>query len=507
MNQPIAIFPGNESQGIFSGSVVVDYNNTSGFFPDQDNGVVAIYSLNSPNDQSQDLAISYDNGYTFEKYEGNPVLTVGSTQFRDPKVIWHEPTQKWVMAIAYAQEFAVGYFTSANLIDWTAVSNFSYHGLLGLQWECPNMVEIPMEGTDELIWVLLLSVNPGAPLGGSITQFYPGSFNGTHFEAVDSAARIADFGKDNYAGQFFYGIPSDEPQVSIAWASNWQYAQTVPTGPQEGFRSAMSIPRRNYLKNTTRIGYVFVSEPYDLSPVLIEEPLASDDDLGNGTLLVPFTDLQSKAVYFELNITDIPAPDNTSSTSATANFTFLSSVSGESLSGGYYLYGDTPFFLNRGRLEGFENPFFTDKFSTNVLYNSDTASFSMSAVLDRAIFEVFLQGGEQSATISVFPEEPLDFLELRTADLPEGVTVSTTVWGLSGVWDENTDASGNVVGNITIGGDDQAIDEGKYDDTEAADDEETADDDTEAAQDDGAGADNGEDLPAENNTPGAPDDS
>lgn len=136
--------------------------------------------------------------------------------------------------LAYSQEFTVGIFTSPNLIDWTHESNFSYHGLLGQQWECPNLVEVPINGTDETAYLLQISINPGAPLGGSIAQYYPGTFNGTHFEAFDSVARIADFGKDNYAGQFFYGTPPGEDAVSIAWASNWQYTQIVPTGPREG---------------------------------------------------------------------------------------------------------------------------------------------------------------------------------------------------------------------------------------------------------------------------------
>lgn len=116
-----------------------------------------------------------------------------SSQFRDPKVIWYE--DHWVMVLAYAQEFAIGFFTSPNLKEWTATSNFSYHGLLGLQYECPNLVEMPVKGTDETMWVLQISINPGAPLGGSIAEYFPGSFNGTHFEAVDGVARIADFGK------------------------------------------------------------------------------------------------------------------------------------------------------------------------------------------------------------------------------------------------------------------------------------------------------------------------
>ena len=265
INQKIAIFPDVQGDGIFTGSAVIDVNNTSGFFPNQTNGVVAVYTLNTATEQSQEIAYSTDGGYTFTKYAQNPVININSSQFRDPKVIWYAETSSWVMVVSYAQDYVIGIYTSPNLKSWTHASNFSHHGLLGLQFECPNMVSIPMEGSDQLMYVMLVSINPGAPLGGSITQYFPGSFNGTHFKAVDHAARIADFGKDNYAGQFVYGTPDGTAPISIAWASNWQYSQVAPTGQLEDWRSSMSLPRVNYLRNITRIGYTLHSAPYDLS--------------------------------------------------------------------------------------------------------------------------------------------------------------------------------------------------------------------------------------------------
>jgi beta-fructofuranosidase len=202
INQPIALFPGSPTEGIFSGSAVVDANNTSGFFPNQTNGVVAIYTLNTPERQTQDIAYSFDNGYTFSKYKNNPVIDSNSNQFRDPKVFWYAPTERWVMVVAYSVDFEIGIFSSPNLIDWTAESNFTSHGLLGLQYECPNLIELPVNGSDTYtMWLLLISINPGAPLGGSISEYFPGTFNGTHFEAIDGATRFTDFAKD---GQCYY---------------------------------------------------------------------------------------------------------------------------------------------------------------------------------------------------------------------------------------------------------------------------------------------------------------
>lgn len=437
-NQPIALFPDNRGDGVFSGSVVTDPNNTSGFFPNTTNGVVAMYTYNTVLEQDQRLAYSFDNGYTFTNYEGNPVLRENSTQFRDPKVFWHAPTNKWVQAISFSQDFVIAFYTSPDLKTWELASNFTNHGLLGLQYEVPIISEIPFrninpDGTTEHVecmWVLLLSINPGAPLGGSITQFFPGHFNGTHFEAVDDAARIADFGKDNYAGGFFYGTPAGEDLVSIAWASNWQYSQVVPTGELENFRSVMSLPRVNFLTNITRTGYALASRPYDLTPVLDRE-LAASDELANNSLFANYSSMGSGAVYFQINVTGIPSANTT----GTANFTFESSVSGESVRGGFFFGGDVPFWLDRGDVRGFENPFFTDKFSTNNLLSNN--QWTVEGVIDRTILEVFLDHGEQSATITFFPEQRLDTLLISTGGLNPGVEVSARIWSLESGWINN----------------------------------------------------------------------
>ncbi|KAH7166577.1 glycosyl hydrolase [Dactylonectria macrodidyma] len=431
-NQPIALFPPEDDVHIFSGSAVVDVNNTSGFFPDQDDGVVAIYTLASPTLQTQAIAYSRDGGYTFTPYKENPVINSTSSQFRDPKVIRYDDS--WVMVVAYPHDFAIGIFTSPDLKEWTARSNFSHHGLLGLQYECPNMIPIPYVAEDgerqDDVWLMAISINPGAPLGGSITEYIPGTFNGTHFEAVDAAARIADFGKDNYAGQWFYGLPDDEYPVSIAWASNWQYTSVVPTG-NEGWRSAMSLPRENYLTKAKRVGWKLVSKPYDLSPIIGRE-LASNDSFGNGTLTVDYSDVDSQALYWEANVTGIP--DSGISATATMNFTFLSPQTGDYINGGYYFGGDSPFFLNRGGARGFDNVFFTDKMSTNSLPTAD-GSWSFSGVIDRSILEVFINGGVDSATNTFFTTQPLSLMVLSTVDLPEDVKVSVKVHALKSVWE------------------------------------------------------------------------
>ncbi|KAJ4339186.1 Invertase [Didymella glomerata] len=457
-NQQIAIFPGAADEGVFSGSAVIDSNNTSGMFGNQTNGVVAIYTINTPKRQTQDIAFSYDGGYTFEKYKNNPVLEPGGThptQFRDPKVIWHAPTESWVMVVAYPIDFVVGFFTSQNLMDWTPASNFSRYGLSGLQYECPNFVEIRVEnatsGQPESRWAMVISINPGAPLGGSITQYLLGDFNGTHFTPDDALTRLTDFAKDNYAGQFFYGIPSDQDQISMAWASNWQYTNVVPTAGQqvgEGFRSAMTVPRGHYLKDLPRQGLTMVHYPIGLGAV-IESELASNSSLGNGTVLVDYSQVESGALYFEANITGL----SSDALDGTLNFTFLSSVSGESVSGGLVLPPDSQVWLNRGKTYGFENPFFTDKFSYGALYNPNgDGAFRLSGIIDRSIIEIFLNGGEAAATSVFFPDRPLDTMILKTAGLNETVTASVAVWSLKATWLDQANSNDTVYGNITTGG-------------------------------------------------------
>ncbi|RBQ79535.1 hypothetical protein FVER53590_11933 [Fusarium verticillioides] len=446
VNQPIALFPPEKDTYVFSGSAVVDVNNTSGFFPDQDNGVVAIYTLSSPTVQDQAIAYSRDGGYTFTPYAKNPVINSTSTQFRDPKVIRYDDS--WIMVVAYPQDFKIGIFESENLKDWTPTSNFSHHGLLGLQYECPNMIPMPYVDEDgkkqDDMWLMAISINPGAPLGGSITEYFPGTFNGTHFEAVDAAARIADFGKDNYAGQWFYGLSEDEYPVSIAWASNWQYTSVVPTG-DEGWRSAMSLPRENYLTKAKRVGWKLVSKPYDLSPVLGRE-LASNSSFGNGTLIVDYSDVESNAIYWEVNITGIP--DSGIPSTSSMNWTFSSPITNEAIKSGYYLGGDPVFFLDRGGVKGFDNIFYTDKTSLGSLA-TENGTWSLSGVIDRSIYEAFLNGGVDSVTNTFFSTEPLTLMIFSATDLPEDVKVSVKVHALESAWKEMENDNGLVAGNRT----------------------------------------------------------
>jgi beta-fructofuranosidase len=444
-NQPIALFPPNNETFVYSGSAVIDSNNTSGYFTNQTNGVVAIYTLATSTLQTQNIAFSKDGGYSFEPYEANPVIDIGSAQFRDPQVFWHAQTQKWVMVTVYAAEFAVGIYTSPNLTNWTHASNFSRHGFLGTQYECPNLVEMPVEGGDgesETMWLMFLSINPGAPLGGSVSQYFPGSFNGTHFTAVDPVARLSNFAKDNYAGQFFSGIAGTEKRLSVDWASNWQYTNDVPTA-KEGWRSSMTVFRQNYLKQLPGVGWTLVSTPYNISSQFSQQ-LASNSSLGNGTILLDYSSVSSGALYFEANVTGL----NSTTLSGYLNLTFSSSITGENVKAGTVI-GGAAWASRRNTNWGADQPFFTDKFSTNGVYGGN-GTWSISGVLDRTILELFVNGGEQSGTVTFFPDYPLDTLRIGAGGVAKGANVSVAVWGLKDAWASEADEDGFVLGNTTM---------------------------------------------------------
>ena len=231
---PVAIAP--DALGtIFSGSAVVDFDNTAGFGA---GAIIAIYTQNSDR-QVQSIAYSTDNGRTFTKYENNPVLTSEARDFRDPKVFWYESTKRWIMVLAVGQEMQI--FSSPNLKDWTFESRFGEgQGAHGGVWECPDLFELPVEGTNDKKWVLLCNLNPGGPFGGSATQYFVGSFNGKEFvNESPSKTKWMDWGKDHYATVTWSDAP-DNRRIAIAWMSNWQYANDVPTSQ---YRSPNSVPR------------------------------------------------------------------------------------------------------------------------------------------------------------------------------------------------------------------------------------------------------------------------
>ena len=225
---------------VFSGSVVVDEKNTAGFGA---GAVVAFYTSALPTPwgdvQAQSMAYSLDDGKTFVKFAHNPILTSGKRDFRDPKVFWYEPGKHWVMVLAGGQEMDI--YSSMNLRDWKHESSFGImQGAHGGVWECPDLFELPVEGSKEKKWVLVCNINPGGPFGGSATQYFVGSFDGKVFvNESPVGVKWMDYGKDHYAAVTFSHAP-DGRTVLLAWMSNWQYQAALPTLQ---YRGANTIAR------------------------------------------------------------------------------------------------------------------------------------------------------------------------------------------------------------------------------------------------------------------------
>ena len=221
---------------VFSGSAVVDMENTSGFGK---GAVIALYT-SAGESQTQSLVYSTDNGKTFHKFEGNPVITSNVPDFRDPHMFWNEDVKKWNMILAAGQHMEI--YSSDNLKDWKYESSFGEkYGNHGGVWECPDLMKMKVRGTDKEKWMLICNINPGGPFGGSATQYFVGDFDGHKFtcDSKPEVTKWMDYGKDHYATVTFDNAPEGR-RVAIAWMSNWQYANQVPT---QQYRSGNSIPR------------------------------------------------------------------------------------------------------------------------------------------------------------------------------------------------------------------------------------------------------------------------
>lgn len=300
--------PEDERVSIYSGSIVWDCNNTAGFGVPGEQPLVAIYTgckRVSAGGQAQELAYSTDRGRTWTKYAGNPVLDLGLRDFRDPKVFWHAPSARWVMAVVRPGDHQVSFYGSDNLRTWQHLSDFGPAGEVGGIWECPDLMEFPMEQGTQSRWVLKVDTFAGHP-GGTGAQVFVGHFDGTCFcaEEVHEGALWVDHGCDFYAALSWSNLPSTQASpVWIGWMNNHGYAAKTPTAP---WRGAMSVPRELFLRNTahgTRLG----QRPWPGLAALRGEACAMpqctlrDDTLA---LALPWEDCSCLEVQWDIEVSD-----------------------------------------------------------------------------------------------------------------------------------------------------------------------------------------------------------
>lgn len=399
-HQPVALFP--DSLGyIFSGSAVVDANNTSGFGKDGKVPLVAIFTHHDPagekegrNDyQVQSLAYSLDNGNTWTKYDDNPVLkNPGIKDFRDPKVFWHNETNQWIMALAVLDR--ISFYSSPNLKDWTMESDFGKEvGAHGGVWECPDL--FPLDYNGETIWVLLVSINPGGPNGGSATQYFTGRFDGKTFTPFQTDTRWLDYGPDNYAGVTWSN--TGKRKIFLGWMGNWQYAQVVPT---EKWRSAMTVPRDLAIE---KLGdkYLVRSIPSPELDVLSSSSMKLENINGNNFDLTEKTGKLKGPARLSLQGAEL------------GEFTItLANESGQRVMIGYDA-GAKQYFIDRresGNID-FEKGFAARHIAPRV---SNKQDMDITLVIDVSSVELFADNGLTAMTQVFFPDSPFSTISIQS---------------------------------------------------------------------------------------------
>ena len=351
---------------IFSGSCVVDKNNTAGFGKD---AIIAFYT-SAAESQTQSMAYSTDGGRTFTKYDKNPVVTFNAPDFRDPKVFWYEGTNRWIMMLAVGQEMQI--WSSANLKDWNKESSFgSEYGCHGGVWECPDMLKIGDK------WVLICNINPGGPFGGSATQYFVGDFDGKKFtcESMPKVTKWLDYGKDHYATVSFSNAPDGRITV-LAWMSNWQYANQVPT---KQFRSANSIARDLGLFKDGEETYVSVTPSKEM-------------------LAVRGAKIKKPSATCEI-IVDVKG---------TMELT-LSNAKGEQVVMNYDAQKQT-FAMDRTKSG---DSSFSEAFSATTVAPTHGNMKQLRIFIDNCSIEAFASDGKMAMTNLVFPNEPYNNIKVK----------------------------------------------------------------------------------------------
>lgn len=431
-NLPIALYP--DSLGyIFSGSAVVDRNNTSGFGTSDKIPLVAIYALHNPaiersgsnTFENQAIAYSLDKGRTWIKYPGNPVLkNPGIRDFRDPKVFWHRESGKWIMILAVHDR--VHLYSSPDLKNWTFESEFGKEtGAHGGVWECPDLFPLNVKGKDQIKWVMLVSINPGGPNGGSATQYFTGDFDGHNFVADDTLEKWVDYGPDNYAGVTWSDIPeTDGRRLFLGWMSNWNYAAVVPSST---WRSAMTGPRDlSLIKNKDQ--YMLISKPVkELEALRIASKSTGfqlDENSKEEELLDDSFDLSKCELVFEFNFGD-SFPDTLKM--------LLGNKTGENLIVGLSFITNE-FYIDR-RESG--NTSFSKSFPgiATAPYQPGK-TLKIRILLDATSSELFADDGKLVMTGLFFPSSGYSNLRIFSKG-GSWLTGSCKFYELEGIWQKN----------------------------------------------------------------------
>ena len=390
---PVIVRP--DSLGaVFSGSAVLDAEGSAGF---GDNALVAMYT-SAGRLQRQSIAYSLDRGLNYTKYEGNPVITdLDSPDFRDPKMMKYGDS--WVVSVAAGD--VIAFYGSKDLKDWTKLSEFGRGiGSHAAVWECPDLIRFEYEGQTK--WVLLVSINPGGPNGGSVTQYFIGDFDGKEFRADPLPYPLwIDEGTDNYAGVTFAN--TGDRKIFLGWMSNWFYSQETPF---ENFRNAMTIPRDLSLRHNGKHLFLASSpSPEVLAARCDEKRLALPDVIArpesispviednNGAYVIEFTAVPVKGKKMELQLR------NTKGEKMVFRFDFRA--------------GKLSLDRSNSGIVDFEPRFSNDNIVTDIVPRKE---YFVQLFVDRHSTELFINDGDVSFTNTMFPTEVYDILDFIPLD-------------------------------------------------------------------------------------------
>lgn len=418
-HKPIAIYP--DSLGtIFSGSAVVDKNNTSGFGKKTQAPLVAIFTQHDvagekagrKNFQNQSIAYSNDDGNTWVKYPQNPVLkNPGIADFRDPKVMWYEPQKKWVMTLATKDH--ITFYSSPDLKTWSKESEFGKEiGAHGGVWECPDL--FPLDDNGKKVWVLIVNLNPGAPNKGSGTQYFVGDFDGKTFTANQTKTRWLDYGPDNYAGVTWSG--TGDRKILIGWMSNWLYANLVPT---ETWRNAMTLPRDLKVKHVGKDIFLTAQPISELSEISSKPVIAENIRINKST------DLARKTGKVKL-----PCRLNLSMEGIKDFSVIVSNDMGQQIKIGYDKKLNQ-YFIDRTKSgkTGFQNDFAARHAAPRLTPN---ANMNISLVIDVSSLELFADDGLTVMTEIFFPDKPYNQIHILS---PENMLIKKLEYiNLKSIW-------------------------------------------------------------------------
>ena len=405
--QPIALYP--DSLGyIFSGSVVADVNNTSGFGTKNTPPLIAIFTHHDPvgekvgrnNFQNQSIAYSIDEGKTWIKYAQNPVLkNPGIVDFRDPKVMWYEPQKKWIMTLATKDR--ITFYSSKDLKIWIKESDFGAKvGAHGGVWECPDLFTLGDNG--KKVWVLIVNLNPGGPNKGSATQYFLGDFNGNKFTPYSTDIKWIDYGPDEYAGITWSN--TGNRKIFLGWMSNWMYANVVPT---ETWRNAMTIPRELKLKHAGKDLLIASLPVVELSKIQSKSIVVSNLKVAD------YYDIAGKA-----GKTKFPCRINLSLEEIKDFALVVSNDIGEEIRIGFDKK-QNHYFIDRtksGKTD-FQKEFAARHVAPRF---TDNSKMNISLVIDVSSVELFADNGLTVMTEIFFPDKPYNQIHIQS---PENILI------------------------------------------------------------------------------------